>query len=88
MLFQKEQGVKQIMGKNYLSKAYYLNIANSSSCMFVHFFAESPYKNEVRIRNTSKLLNTGVLTWRGEWDAYRTFWLLNPEITLLDTATV
>jgi hypothetical protein len=26
--------------------------------------------------------------WRGEWDAYRTFWLLNPETTLLNTATV
>jgi hypothetical protein len=25
--------------------------------------------------------------WRGEWDAYRTFWLSNPGITL-DTAIV
>jgi hypothetical protein len=28
------------------------------------------------------------LEWRREWDAYRTFWLLNPETTLLDSATV
>jgi hypothetical protein len=26
--------------------------------------------------------------WRGEWDAYRTFWLLNPGMTFLDLATV
>jgi hypothetical protein len=27
-------------------------------------------------------------SWRREWDAYRTFWLSNPGITVLDAATV